>query len=323
MNPTKDLIAASRPSEPSSSITTSPTSRECRHPTPADWERWAPTISARYKRGPARLLIQEMNANGLLVTEKMFRDRLRQWGLNDKNRSDVARKRQATSNETTVALRSTPHPSKERPLQQALKRILDWQNHLHNSGVDSRDVLNHTRSFYGMFQNLSSALKFDRSNQSRCANATQMLHKASAAFQNHLEPIFTPIALLSSIRLILEILSRRGLDEWYRSTSEFLSQTMIETLSSTHPTLLLLQAFFADGMSLEGLALIYKVGSTIIRRVYDEMTAVDFRLDFISAALETYPLADFALYANASHDTSRRRRFSMRYDFTPHLPLQL
>jgi hypothetical protein len=39
-----------------------------RHPTPLDWQRWAPTIAARYKGVPARVLLGEMKADGLLVT---------------------------------------------------------------------------------------------------------------------------------------------------------------------------------------------------------------------------------------------------------------
>ena len=41
---------------------------ERRRPTSADWQRWAPTIATRYKVMPARVLIQEMNADNLLVT---------------------------------------------------------------------------------------------------------------------------------------------------------------------------------------------------------------------------------------------------------------
>jgi hypothetical protein len=39
-----------------------------RRPTIADWQRWAPEICARYRSVPARVLIAEMTAEGLLVT---------------------------------------------------------------------------------------------------------------------------------------------------------------------------------------------------------------------------------------------------------------
>jgi hypothetical protein len=51
----------------SSSVTTAV--REAhQHPTTVDWERWKPIIEARYKIVTARVLIGEMNADGLLVT---------------------------------------------------------------------------------------------------------------------------------------------------------------------------------------------------------------------------------------------------------------
>lgn len=39
-----------------------------REPTSLDWKRWAPTIALRYRSEPARVLIGEMNAEGLHVT---------------------------------------------------------------------------------------------------------------------------------------------------------------------------------------------------------------------------------------------------------------
>jgi hypothetical protein len=38
------------------------------HPTANDWQRWKPSIKARYRRLPARVIIQEMKAERLLVT---------------------------------------------------------------------------------------------------------------------------------------------------------------------------------------------------------------------------------------------------------------
>ena len=52
----------------SNGVTAAAVPRAYRHPTPLDWERWAPTIAARYKSVPARVLIGEMNAEGLHVT---------------------------------------------------------------------------------------------------------------------------------------------------------------------------------------------------------------------------------------------------------------
>jgi hypothetical protein len=52
----------------SDSVTTLGVPRAQRQPTTLDWQRWRPAIEARYKSEPARILIGEMNADGLLVT---------------------------------------------------------------------------------------------------------------------------------------------------------------------------------------------------------------------------------------------------------------
>jgi len=64
MELTTDLVLRSKPN----GVTTLSAPRAHRHPTPLDWERWAPTIAARYKSEPARVIIGEMRSDGLLVT---------------------------------------------------------------------------------------------------------------------------------------------------------------------------------------------------------------------------------------------------------------
>lgn len=64
MELTADLAVRAK----SNGITAAFVPRAYRDPTPLDWEQWAPTIAARYKSVPARVLIGEMNAEGLHVT---------------------------------------------------------------------------------------------------------------------------------------------------------------------------------------------------------------------------------------------------------------
>lgn len=64
MEPTTDLVVRAK----SNRITAAIVPRTYRNPTPIDWKRWAPIIAARYKSVPARVLVSEMNAEGLQVT---------------------------------------------------------------------------------------------------------------------------------------------------------------------------------------------------------------------------------------------------------------
>jgi hypothetical protein len=42
--------------------------QDLKHPTPSDWEQWRPRITARYKHGTARMILKDMNFEGLYVT---------------------------------------------------------------------------------------------------------------------------------------------------------------------------------------------------------------------------------------------------------------
>lgn len=266
----------------------------------------------------------------------MLRDRLRKWGLNDKNRRSTASERRVTclnNNQKLVAiLRNAPReladqtssqsdlrdiiithppptPNDARSVQQALKSMMDWHSHFHDSDFGKDEILIYTDRFYFLLRSLSVSLKFDRSDQSMCGAATRRLGEASASLQGHLKPMCTPLAVLSSIQLILRIVNRRDSDEWYKATSKFLLQTTAGSLPRSHPTLLLLQALLGDQLTPDGLYMIFEVGSLLVRRCYGGSTALHFRLDFISAALDIYPDAKFTIAtgmlcdtANTAHD---------------------
>lgn len=64
MELTTDLVVRPR----SDTITTDIIARPRRRLTPDDWKRWKPRVTARYRSVPARVLIAEMEADGLHVT---------------------------------------------------------------------------------------------------------------------------------------------------------------------------------------------------------------------------------------------------------------
>lgn len=142
----------------------------------------------------------------------MFRDRLEEWGKNDKNRRigtyQKRRAPQSVKDEDEIRTQGGTHyqtayrsssqsepqlfdipntlhtPKERRPLQQALKGMQDWQAHYLDTGVREVDVLRSTDRFYFLLRAISVALNFDRSDQSICGRATRALREASLAFQN-------------------------------------------------------------------------------------------------------------------------------------------
>ena len=266
----------------------------------------------------------------------MFRDRLQQWGRNDKNRRSrnqpailpangrdtvCAQRRSRRQITCQSSLQTEPHvsnipnplgtPKGLRSVQQALQSMQNWQDHFHNSQSDQMEILQHTDSFYFLLRDISVALRFNRLDLSMCGKATRKLREASMAFQSCIGPMCTPIAVLSSIQLVLRIVSHRQSDKWYALTSEFLLESIAETLPGLHPTLLLLQALLDETATPEGLYMLYEVGSVLIRTCYSESIAAIFRRDFVSAALDIYPdtaLTYAGMLCNTTRDTSAVQR---------------
>lgn len=251
----------------------------------------------------------------------MLRDRLKERGKNDKSRrivtSQKRRAPQSVKDEDKIRTQGGTHyqtayrsssqlepqlfyipnalrtPKECRHLQQALKGMQDWQTHYLDTGVREVDVLRSTDRFYFLLRAISVALNFDRSDQSMCGRATRALREAILAFQNCLGPMCTPVAVLGSIQLILRIACHRGPDKWYGLTSKFILQAITETLPELHPTGLLSKALLFKTCTAEELGTIYEVGSTLLQQRYGKWASTNFRLDFVSAALDYFPDASF------------------------------
>lgn len=103
----------------------------------------------------------------------------------------------------------------------------------------------------------------------------------------------TPVAVLSSIQLILRIASHRGSDKWYGLTPEFILRTITETPPELHPTGLLSKALLFNTRTAEELGTIYEVGSMLLQQCYGKWASTNFRLGLVSAALDIFPDASF------------------------------
>jgi hypothetical protein len=144
----------------------------------------------------------------------MFRDRLRLWGMNDKNRRKVLnncrRARCSAGNDGLVSsqwearyqtadaslrmrlfidarIHVTLSTSKEfQAWQQALKGVLDWQQRLAESAAEvDEDLLRDDAStFHDLLVDIRNTTSLIRSNPRICKSATRRLEKISAAIGN-------------------------------------------------------------------------------------------------------------------------------------------
>jgi hypothetical protein len=233
----------------------------------------------------------------------MLRDRLRQWGMNDKNRRSTANSRRRAlqpannrSNHQKFGSCHTPiycsspqqitpnhgnlqnvlHTPKEMlVVQRTLKGILDWQHHLDDSMVDPNHSLDNTRIFGNLVNDMAICLYVSLVNPFSCGKITPQLRTMSAKLQSCIGVMCTPPAILRSIGVLSTFMRHRNVNQWYHETSRFLVNTAVEAFPDSHPSLLLLHLLFSDP-TLPQLAMVYEVGSSIMQRLYGETEAFSF-----------------------------------------------
>jgi hypothetical protein len=262
----------------------------------------------------------------------MFRDRLRLWGMNDKNRRKVLnncrRARCSAGNDGLVSsqwearyqtadaslrmrlfidarIHVTLSTSKEfQAWQQALKGVLDWQQRLAESAAEvDEDLLRDDAStFHDLLVDIRNTTSLIRSNPRICKSATRRLEKISAAISNHLkftDSRATPLAVLRAVSPLQFLAGGRKSNEWCNTTSEFLLKAAAETLPVCHPTLLFMKALLLDESASEGLAIVYELGFDIIKRYLGESHATTFRYDVVIGALNNDPDAAIGSHVNS------------------------
>ena len=247
----------------------------------------------------------------------MFRDRLRQWGMNDKNRrSAVKPKRKALrsaanrdktsqpgSHYKTIACNSSRSvvlghenvynvlqtPAEILVLQRTLKGILDWQQHAEDSTVDL--------DFLHLLIDMERCLRVSDNTPSMCRRIAAHLRTTSAKLRN-LMVTCTPLTILQSVYVISYLTSERNCSPWYYETSRFLVNAAVEALPDSHPSLLLLCLLFSS-ISPSQLVMIHEVGSDVMKQCIGEAASFTFRFAMLSAASKLGLSATMRSYADA------------------------
>jgi hypothetical protein len=275
----------------------------------------------------------------------MIRDRLRLWGMNDKNKRPAPDKRRGSShsasNKDIVSNQRKAHyqtpgaylwmrlsvdahihdalttPEQLRSWQHAVKGVLDWQQSLQESAVEvDEDVLrDDSWTLYDLISDIYSAVNMISANPWTCKSATRNLEKVSAAIDSHLKSTSirsTPLAVFRAILPLQMLAGNRASDEWSETAARFLLKTTAEALPACHPTLLLMKAILLDNSASEGLALVYELGFGMIQRDHGESSATIFQFDVMSGALYFDPHAAIGSHVDmicaAAYDSNDVRR---------------
>jgi hypothetical protein len=253
--------------------------------------------------------------------EKMFRDRLRLWGMNDKNQRRALMNfrgvKSSTGNYVIVSdQRKARHltigtglwirlsidarihdalstPKEFEPWQRALQGVLDWQKSLQDSAVEPSEVdqnllRDDDDTFYKLLLDVTNAVFLANASPWFCKSATRRLEEASAAMDCHLKSTSrrsNPAVVLRAAQTLQILAGRRNSSEWHDMASKFLLKATAETLPACHPTLLLMKALILDGSVSEGLSILYELGFDIIQQNRGDLLATAFQYGVIRGAL--------------------------------------
>jgi hypothetical protein len=259
----------------------------------------------------------------------MFRDRLRQWGMNDKNhRGTINQKRKvvhmANNRDKLTAQpylrhpiascdpiklitfvhespsRGLPAPKETRMVQRALKSVLDWQNDFEVSRTTG-GVCPSASPIARLLLNIKNALGLNHEMPSACTRVTQELNRCGAALESQLKTACSPTDVFRSAHTLLYFAQQRTDSAWYRSTSEFLFRTIAEALPGSHPSRLLFHILLGEPTPAQ-LVTIYEVGCSFMHRCHGEVVAMRFRAKFLATMRFIWPRAAFESYADSYCD---------------------
>ena len=241
----------------------------------------------------------------------MFRDRLRHWGINDKNRRGTVKTRRnvvgSAKNEDLTFIQPVPSqhtaycgpsqpilprienvlhtPDETRQLQRVLKGVLDWQQQLDISQNAMDKHLRDEYHFTRQLDDIAYALELNRYQPLTCRKVTRELQRKCAELRSCMGVSCTPLAIFRSAGHLLWFAKQREGSAWHFETSKFLVKAAAEALPSTHPTLLLLHLLSGDSTPAQ-LVTVYGAGSCVMQRCHGRSETARFAAGFLSSAIE-------------------------------------
>jgi len=270
---------------------------------------------ARYKAIPARMFIREMEAEGLRVTWarlkckmrslsttdllhslKMLRDQFRRWGINDKSvrRNPQPQKRQQVhlitqfDHDAGISVYDPLHlPQETRSLHQALQGLQHWSDGSQDMRSPSADVVASAIEFHDYLWDMKNAIRILEAQRMCSSTSVRRLGQASNRLVKCFKPACTPLAVLLSMQIILELklATKQNSLPWNETTSTFLLQITANHFARSHPVSMLIHLLTFGERTSEQLAAIYEAGRGFVEHHSDRSLVLRFRTSFFQTML--------------------------------------
>ena len=225
---------------------------------------------------------------------KILRDQFRRWGINDKNvRRNIQKHRHAyaaTQDDRDVETRmctSLDLPRETRSLHQALQSLQHWSDGSHGRGGPGTDVVADAIKFHDYLWDMKNAIRIFEAQRMCSATSVRHLNQASNRLFKFFKAACTPLAVLLSMQVILELrlsAKQNGLP-WSEATSKFLLQVTTNHFVRSHPVSMLIHLLTFGNRDPHELATLYEAGRLFIERYLDKSLILRFRTSFFQTML--------------------------------------
>jgi len=235
-----------------------------------------------------------LTGTDLLFSVKMLRDQFRRWGINDKNVRRNPQKHRCVNSTTGLDgdVDNSMHdhvrlPRETHYLHQALLGLQHWSDSSQDVGKVTMDIVADAIKFHDYLWDMRNAIRILES-QRMCSSASvSRLNQAGNRLVNCFVSSCTPLAVLLSMQVILELKlgNKQNSLPWSETTSTFLLQITANNFVRSHPVSMLIHLLTFGNRTSNGLAAVYEAGRIFLGRYFDRSLVLRFRTSFFHTML--------------------------------------
>ena len=224
----------------------------------------------------------------------MLRDQFRRWGINDKNiRRNTQKHRHAqTITQLGRDVDTRVHtpldvPQETRALHQALQGLQHWSDESQSMSGLATDIVADAIKFHDYLWDMKNAIRILEAQRMCSSTSVRRLSQASDRLIKCFKAACTPLAVLLSMQVILELklsVSQNVLP-WSETTSRFLLQITANHFVRSHPVSMLIRLLTFGDRTSHNLAALYEAGRAFVGRYLDRSLVLRFRTSFFQTML--------------------------------------
>lgn len=216
----------------------------------------------------------------------MLRDQFRRWGINDKNvRRNTQKHRHARTTThldhdvDTRLYNPLDLPRETRSLHQALQSLQHWSDGSESLGGPGPDIVADAIKFHDFLWDMRNAIRILEAQRMCSSISVQRLNQASNRLVGCFKAACTPLAVLLSMQVILELKlsASQNILPWSETTSKFLLQVTATHFVRSHPVFMLIHLLTFGSRTSHELAALYEAGRAFIGRYFERSLVLRFR----------------------------------------------